>query len=154
MRDSWNGFDSNPSPYSEKEDRRYEAKIWWLLIVIALGAFISIFFRVISDNKKAASADVIVAEYQMISGKEMIVYVDGGGTTRYIQGVADRIKEKNGKPLVFDTKGEGNYVTMASALSWWPYFLFFGLMSAGCGYKLYRIYLYKRPTYYTCENKK
>lgn len=144
MGNSWDGFDSNAMQYSEKEDRRYNARIWWVLFVVGFGVFISLFVRVICDNITAGNSKVIVGEYQVINGKKVVAFENDEGYKRYLGTDGTAIKEKAGKPLMFKAEGEREYHTLTAAGAWIPFFIFFGGMSGVCGYKLVKIYKKKK----------
>lgn len=142
-RDEENDFEMYPEFESEKAERRYHATIWWLFTLIGVGFLISLIVNQINENKIAATYNVIEAEYE---SRELhkTFYMTQQGIKRYYFVPEYKIRENDGKALLYYEDDPAYIRTLPIPEYWLPYYVFFAVIGALGIYKLCKIYCGKK----------
>ena len=138
-RDDMVDFDMYPSFRSEKEEKRYHARIWWLFALLGLFMTLSLIARGFRDLYISRNWNYIEAEYESRELGKTFYYTEDNKLRYYF--LPDyKILEKDGHALLFYKDDPSRLRTLPVWTYWIPYYLvFIGLCVIGF-VKLCRIY--------------
>lgn len=135
----WDGFDSQVEHYDEKEEKRYQSRIWWCLALIGCSIILITVFRQVKEAYMARTYQVVEAEY--VADKPYLVkYTATDGIKRYYQLPEHSVRMKDGKVLLYYENDDTQAFAIGTFKSWILYYIFFGSMTGLSVYKLIRIY--------------
>lgn len=139
--DLWDGFDNTESVYDDRKEKQFHSRIWVVLVLVAGGMLLSLFWQLGKDLVYKTRGTAIVADYEKDATKCYARYYDEDRNL-YTYNMSDFFAPKaDGDKIVLYYLTDLTEVRPMSLLSvWLVYFSFFSVMFGICIWRLYRIW--------------
>ena len=131
---------------SEKDEQSYEARIWWMFLVVALIVLSYTIWHHYLNHNLVQSGTCIEAEYFVQNNQAQARYRDDAGQI-YTYNLSSLNADHQGDTVKLYYKTDIRHAEPQRALQSWLFsYVLFGLMFIGCSFKLYLIYKKKPET--------
>jgi|GEM_PF-5794230 len=147
---TWDGFDTSECVNDEKEEKKYHAKIWIILLavaVICLGMIINHFVKL---RILVNTGNTVVATYN--ERFDLAEFTDDNGRYHSVNlAYYDEVRDENSDEIIlyydddiYKARPDETFISN------FKMFMFFLLMAAICIFKIYKVY---RPKKHADENE-
>lgn len=131
---------------SEKDEQSYEARIWWMFLVVALIVLSYTIWHHYLNYNLVQNGTCIEAQYFVQSNQAQARYQDEAGQI-YTYNLSSLNADHDEDTVKLYYVTDIRHAEPKRALKSWLFsYLFFGLMFVGCSFKLYTIYKKKPET--------
>jgi len=136
--DLLDGFDGREIVYDEKKEKSYHARIWWALLLAAILILLRGVTFHIDERQLAKNGQQITAEYNESTAQA--VYWDADGLYHQYD-ISGFTAEHEGNAITLYYKEDVAHAEPIHTAGFWlKTYLFFGVASLLCGWRLWKIY--------------
>lgn len=136
--DLLDGFDGREIVYDEKKEKSYHARIWWALFVAAALILLRGVTFHIDERKLVHNGNQVVAKYNESTAQAIYREEDGSYHQYDLSGFT---AEHDGDKITLYYEDEISYAEPIHTVGFWmKTYLFFGISTLFCGWRLWRIY--------------
>lgn len=134
----WDGFDGNATIYNEKEEKSYQARIWWALFVVALLVIVRGVYGQIKEYRVVSVGNTIICDYNEETMQAS--YKDPEGRFRMYD-ISGYDPQYEGKQITLYYTDSIEFAIPKNTLwSWVKIYVMFGAALFFVSWRLYRIY--------------
>lgn len=138
IRDEWEGSGAGNSVYDEKEDKKYQARIWVCIAAVMAVVIIYLTGNLISEVHMILNANYIVAEYDVEHSIATYTTEDGRHCSFDVSGFYP--KHDGDKIKMYYTDDVNMAIPQNTLISWLKNYAFVGVIFALCVWRIVVIF--------------